>query len=125
MENPVDEARQRLYASLRRLGRHCNTFSSCPIAMIETTCQSPDSPVHVSFANGAIRVEAPALFASPDDATIHTLVERLFHVHAVKTVVVDREHAAIDIQYDGFVFDTQTALRTLSAHLVACDGPLE
>lgn len=93
--------------------------------MIETTCQLPDSPVQVSSASGSIRIQAPALFASPDDATIHTLMERLFHVAAVEAFAVDREHAAIDIQYDRFAFDSQTALRTLSARLAASDGPLE
>src|SRR5579862_1345967 len=82
-----------------------------------TVCSMP--------AAGRIRLDCPALFASPDDATIHILMERLFHESAVQVVTVQRRQTAIEIQYDHTAFDAQTALRTLSDRLLISDGPRE
>jgi hypothetical protein len=76
-------------------------------------------------ATGQIRIDCPALFASTDDGTLHILLERLFHESAVQVVTIQRPQTAIEIQYDKTAFDSQTALRTLSARLLVSDGPRE
>jgi uncharacterized membrane protein YbaN (DUF454 family) len=86
-----------------------------------TTSQSPSVAVRVSSADGVIHVQAPAIFVANDDATINSLMERLFDVSAVQTVGVNRENLTIDIHFDQTIFDEQTALRTLSERLLAPD----
>jgi uncharacterized membrane protein YbaN (DUF454 family) len=92
------------------------TVQSDP-ASLGTVCKIP--------AAGRIRIFCPALFATPDDATLHILMERLFHVSAVQVVTVHRQQTAIEIQFDRTAFDAQTALRTLSERLLVSDGPRE
>jgi uncharacterized protein len=94
-----------------------NATAKSDRASLEAACIIP--------AAGQIRIDCPALFALQDDATLHILMERLFHESAVQVVTVRRQQTAIEIQYDKAVFDSETALRTLSARLLIHDGPVE
>ncbi len=87
------------------------------------TAPPADAEVKVSFTDGKIHLHVPALFTPHDDATIHTLMERLFQASAVQAVAVDREQRAIDIHYDHSAFDVKAALRLLSDRLLSSEKP--
>jgi uncharacterized membrane protein YbaN (DUF454 family) len=78
----------------------------------------PAADVKIRTSAGKIGVTSSALFECNDDATLHTLMERLFQFSAVDVVSVDRDRASVEIGYDRRQLSTRAALQTFSGALI-------
>jgi hypothetical protein len=76
-----------------------------------------ETQVEIRVSEGAVSVKSPALFGTGDDHLVHTLIERLFRMRALKAVSVDRRQLTIEIEYDRAEMDCRSALREFSESL--------
>jgi uncharacterized membrane protein YbaN (DUF454 family) len=83
--------------------------------------------IRIRAAKGSIRVEAASLFSHGDDAYVENVIKRLFQLHAVEVIDVDRRHQALVIDYDPVALPVDAALRNFSNVLQSkpCASPLD